>query len=686
MYNLKRITIKNFLSIKDIEYMFSQDQPFVIIGQNLDNKGQKGNGSGKSSFIEAIAFAITGLTLRDVPIKKLVRRGERLGTVEIELLSDKGDHLIIERTVDAKASKSTTILFNKIEEHKNLPDENSRNQWIMNEIGITKEDFFQFYLVTRSRYKPFFLQSDNEKKSIINRFSGADMIDDVYPYIDVDSKQLDKELTDLKIKLTSGENIVAFMLRQLEDLKNQTKPAYSETEEQLEAEIARKRKLIENQGAIIVDADLTINKTLIEIKALRESNYDDLIKQSQVEKESLTLTKNTLTNQITPIVDQFDSDCSLIKFELKRINNEINKLRVQHTETIDISNDLKNKIKSAIECPKCHHEFVVDDDFDIEEGKDMLKDCETIIVDLKIQINDFQDGLKHADKTEELRLNKQNDIQDIETEISQINLSIGKLDRGILLLNQQSNERKLKISTLENKIKFQESSIEAANASVKRFDIEIVDLYAEIEKVKNFKPDQQAIDKMQVDVDFKISNNEDYKSTIIEKETEKQSIDEWYGNFKNFKSSLANQSIDNIQQYTNLYLQTMDSDITIRLEGYKQQGKVLKEQIDVIIQRDGFDIGSYGEFSGGEQGRIDFANILAKQTLINLNSHNGLNFVFIDEVMETLDSTGIELIIQALKKANKPLMLVSQQEINSLSKNTITMVKEKGITTLKKAA
>lgn len=158
---------------------------------------------------------------------------------------------------------------------------------------------------------------------------------------------------------------------------------------------------------------------------------------------------------------------------------------------------------------------------------------------------------------------------------------------------------------------------------------------------------------------------------------------QWETNFKNFKSYVANQSIANIQDYANLFLRQMGSDLTIKLDGFSElaSGK-LKEQISVEVLRGGFSEGSYGAFSGGERGRIDVCTILAIQQLINLNCKSGgLDLLICDEILDQIDTLGLESIINSLQNLDRTIMIVSQNDINTLKDYTLTIEKRNKIST-----
>lgn len=683
MYNLRSIQIFDFLSIENIYYIFNQTEPYIIVGKNLDDSGQAANGSGKSSFVEAIAFTITGLTLRDVPLKKLIRRDQKQARVILTLQSSTNT-LIIDRLIDSKASKQTKITFNGAEESKNLSDENAKNQWILNEIGISKEDFFQFYLVTRDRYKPFFISSDNEKKTVINRFSGANIIDTIFPQIDIDIKSTIEIINNNRNDFVRNQMQHDVWQEQLKDLLDQKSDAYKDELISIEEEIINIKKSIETSDEIILNVNEQIAKLDVELKELSVNNIGSLIQQSEKERQTYKDALLPLRSQIDSIANKYQTEITKCDQHHRKLEQKQQAIYESKNETIDILNDTKNKLNSAIECPKCHHEFVIDDDFDVEIGQETIDECKSLIDTFDQQINDNKKEIEiNSQKRSESQKKIQTEQNTIQIKINDVNQNIQKVDKMIMILNNQRNENKTKINNIENKIQRFDNDLLTHTTTIQKSNLRIIGLTEQAKKYKDYKPDQAKIDKVKNQIKDTEKKNSELLDVILDYEDTKNVLEAWDINFKNFKSSLANQSIDNIQQYTNLYLQQMGSDISVRIEGYKEQNKKIKEQIDVIVCRSGFDIGIYGEFSGGERCRIDFANILAMQTLINLNSVNGLNFILVDEILEPLDIVGIESIILALKSKNKPLMVVSQQEINSLPKNTITMVKENGITTIK---
>ena len=79
------------------------------------------------------------------------------------------------------------------------------------------------------------------------------------------------------------------------------------------------------------------------------------------------------------------------------------------------------------------------------------------------------------------------------------------------------------------------------------------------------------------------------------------------------------------------------------------------------------------------------ASILALQELINLNSHEGLDWIEVDELLESLDATGIESIMECLESVNKTVSLITQLEVNVRAENVLTVTKVNNSTILSAA-
>lgn len=180
MWRLSKINIENIVSFRGATFTITQDVATLIFGKNEDNASQPCNGSGKSSLIEAISFALTGEQLRKVKtVEEIINDNADEASVSLTMKNAYvGVQMTIERRISRKAPQSIRIfkqpLTLKAEtEEIIMPTVADYNKYILNKIGLTKEEIYNNYILCDNKYEGFFDCSDKSKKEIINRFSNG---------------------------------------------------------------------------------------------------------------------------------------------------------------------------------------------------------------------------------------------------------------------------------------------------------------------------------------------------------------------------------------------------------------------------------------------------------------------------------------------------------------------------------
>ena len=85
-------------------------------------------------------------------------------------------------------------------------------------------------------------------------------------------------------------------------------------------------------------------------------------------------------------------------------------------------------------------------------------------------------------------------------------------------------------------------------------------------------------------------------------------------------------------------------------------------------------------FSGGEQGRMLFASILANRHMINLtHPYGGLDFLSIDEIFEGVDSSGLKDLVNAAKQLGICVMLITHVTDEEIDEDVLLIEKINGI-------
>lgn len=234
------------------------------------------------------------------------------------------------------------------------------------------------------------------------------------------------------------------------------------------------------------------------------------------------------------------------------------------------------------------------------------------------------------------------------------------LDKDIAQDEANIKQLELNISNAEGAIKSYEESIkEAENA-------------AETDIISSLKESRT---KYQNALQQSILNKEE-----IERDYNELKIQE--ANFIEFKTYLANIKIDAISEITNDFLESIGSDIRVKLSGYTllKSGKV-RDKISVSLIRDGIDCGSFEKFSKGEQTRVELANILALHKLTNVNceSGKGLNLLVFDEILDATDEQGLSNVFKAINDTQITSLVVSHGNVAENYPNRLIINKHNGI-------
>jgi len=619
MWLPKKIKLNNFISHKNSEFVFKQNATTMIQGINLDDDSQESNGSGKSAVIEATIFAITGDSFRKVRAIELISNNESETNLEIELYNTVSSQtLLIKRNIKRRGGSEVKVFINGNEVVQSSVNE--YNKYILDLLDISKEDLMNYFVVSKEKYQSFLLSTDSKKKEIISRFSNSNLIDGVDKIIEKDVKEYDDAISELNNLTSKIDGQVEVYNEQINNQQNKTEFENNKKEQ--------------------------IDKISVQIDALlKENNINDI---SINKKEKALESAKKAEQEIS--TEDFDKKLKNVEEredELIKLGNEIKSTVQSYENTIS---EINKNLAGSVECPKCKHEFITTDpDFDVVEFRNLLPELENSLFEEKNKLENSRSEYKTID-TQKKEIKKQ--IQELKDKKHELKLSVKTLENEILNLEKNNQNNLSTVNRLEKQIlSIQELTFKSDAKDVK-------------DKIKNL-----------------LNEKEQILEQISELEVLKSQLVEWVYNFKKFKTHLTNKSIRSIEAFTNLYLTKIKTNLNVKLDGYKllADGKTIRENITVEIMRNGLIEGPIEKFSGGEKVRIDICNILALQKLINLNSKSGgLDLLLLDEIIESVDSAGVNEILKQLNSINQTIAIITHANNVRNYENIIVVTKQNG--------
>lgn len=438
MWKLKSIEAENLCAFRSLAYTPQQGVTTLIFGNNKDNDSQQSNGAGKSALLECIAVGLTGSPLRKIRTEEIINDAAEQCRIILHLANDaSNEELIIARSIPRKGASTVACKLYRGGELVTTDEAvqhsvDAYNKYILEKLGITREELLNNFILSKYRYEDFLSSSDKEKKEIINRFSNGILVDEAIARVEEDIEPLSSEQQKIDLELAGIDGRIEMLQEQIakEVAAGEERGRSRETRiAELEEAIASKREYIRTHKETLTGIDATIaevDKADKELQALESSDtsLEECLKAIdavmtllpdarrtdwnhtlKLKKEDLLLAQSSLENldasvnhaeavlkekydafekfkvEYTDFVTQYGDKCEEYSTRLQEIDktlrnlaSRLEELRRKRRVISAGIDELSNKLAGSITCPKCGHEFLVaQPNFDIEAGTKELR-------------------------------------------------------------------------------------------------------------------------------------------------------------------------------------------------------------------------------------------------------------------------------------------------------------------------
>lgn len=451
---------------------------------------------------------------------------------------------------------------------------------------------------------------------------------------------------------------------------------------------------------VIVDIKKNMNKS------------ETLISNLKVKKEAIDNKINSISDQCEESSSDNKKSIQEIKIEVENINAILLECESKSSIFTKKINDLKNIIAGTITCPNCKFEFLLNsEDISLEEAKDNLTSIslefeevknidsenreEKIIIQNKKQdlfnkikkLEDDRDDQIKVLESELFVISKEikdelkninlytDEITDFENNISKLSVKISRSEKALKdtiyeEIDRVISRNKRHISKEEDHNSFILAQIETAENNIKTLNESSID-----DAILSFQKTKEELLKEREKTNLFFNKEQANLDLLISQK----------GTFDEFKTHLANSKIEALSYEINYFLERINTDIRVDISGYtvNKAGKV-SDKIYTSIIRDGIDFGNLYKLSEGEKATIHIATILARQKLINssADSSKGVNFLFIDEILDSIDYNGLNKIFNIINEYGTTAIIISHGNILESYPYRMKVVKTNGVSEL----
>lgn len=435
MWKLNKIAARNLCAFRELSYVLHQGVTTLIFGDNRDNESQRSNGSGKSALLECIAIGVTGSPLRKIKNEEIINDTADECYVMLEFSNTSCNEVFtVEREIYRKGASQVHCSIERdgkpIDTDEAVQHSvDAYGKYILEKLGITRDELFNNFVLSKHKYEDFLSCSDKEKKEIINRFSNGIVVDEAIEKVSEDIAPIETRLRDAELELSGVDGRIAMLTEQIEKEENNKKECARSKAERIAAieqtitgkrAFIREKKLeltslsntrtdilqtdtemqgLENsdeplddileQVKIMVSAygTLTDWNKVIESKKIQLSSVEKNLANHQTNQKNATDKQARLTDAYTALeseyalfTKQYQTRNEVVEEELKSLGIKLHnlsrtgeELRTKRRNLSAAVESLKNKLAGTITCPACKHQFLVaDKEFDVIAGQQEL--------------------------------------------------------------------------------------------------------------------------------------------------------------------------------------------------------------------------------------------------------------------------------------------------------------------------
>lgn len=529
MWQITKIQASNLLSFKELEFQPNTGCTTLVFGQNLDNDSQQSNGSGKSALIEAIAIGLTGETLRKVKSEELINDASDECSIYLELSNTSSDSLLtVARSFYRKGSQTIDITWNK--DPMVLSSVIESNRWLLSTIGLTKEDVFSTFVLSKHKYTSFLSASDKDKKEIINKFSNGVLVDQAVEYVKNDLELLENDLYEIEKEAHIAKGRVDAMELQLEGFIADRDGRFQEIQSRikdwegkvavLRGEIRRHQQFQSMQGDKISLLNEIYNKVAdyeetasvksvdVAVGEIRTILKDcDINFSPSVNEKDLVQAMKKATRQLSDAEEalfdvQKSFDKASAEIDIQKVNAEKEKkalsnagrekkeylavLKKKEGELIEEKATMERElsglrtrlavldaaIDGVVSCPKCSHQFSVSDGAPLSE---MSKERGLVVEKIDV-------AKSTVEQISENIVNSSKEYRDIFAKAREIADAIAEVDRVVvdkenqlLIIQQQLTKAKSLVESSLYAIRKAEKDLEDAVGAVFEEAFDLID-------------------------------------------------------------------------------------------------------------------------------------------------------------------------------------------------------------------
>lgn len=298
MINIKDLTVKNFMSVGNATQAINFDRHdlTLVLGENLDLGGDGSrNGTGKTTIINALSYALYGQALTNIRRDNLINKtnGKNM-LVSLEFNVDGKDYRV-------ERGRKPNILKFYVNNEEQASDDNSQGDSretqdaIENILGMS-HDMFKHVLALNTYTEPFLSLKANEQRTLIEQLLGITLLSERAEKIKEMNRATKEAITGEELRIRAVQEANKRIEEQIESLKKRQRMWLDKQKE----DCTKLQQAIDSLEHINIEAEIQAHRDLDAFHARKKSidEHKKYIKQIDNDQAKLNREIEKLRGEI----------------------------------------------------------------------------------------------------------------------------------------------------------------------------------------------------------------------------------------------------------------------------------------------------------------------------------------------------------------------------------------------------
>ena len=209
MIKIKSLTVKNFMSVGNQTQAvdFDKQQLTLVLGENLDQGGDDSgsrNGTGKTTIINALSYALYGLALTNIKRNNLINKTNNKGMLVTLSFEKDGRDYKIERGRGPNLLKFYVDGQEQEMLDESQGDSRKTQEDIIHLLGMS-HNMFKHIVALNTYTEPFLSMRVNDQKDIIEQLLGITILSEKAEVLKEKVRQTKEAITDETARINAIE-------------------------------------------------------------------------------------------------------------------------------------------------------------------------------------------------------------------------------------------------------------------------------------------------------------------------------------------------------------------------------------------------------------------------------------------------------------------------------------------------